>query len=100
MTPTEQASCWAPVPLRWRHAIESDVFVAPDGSLWQIIRSEIDRGSISITASCGPDQFSRSVDPDDVIPVLVPVPEREAVELTIEELGARLVERRTQEAIE
>lgn len=86
---------WIPVPLRWRHAIETDVFVAPDGELWQIIRSETHGAWFSVTATRGPDQFSRDVDPDDVIPVLVPVSERDAVELTRDQLGARLVERRT-----
>lgn len=87
---------WVPVPLRWRHVLPGDVFVGRDESLWLVSDNESARGGLRVRARQGGDSyFSRDVDPDDVIPVLVPTPERDAVELTREQLGARLVERRT-----
>lgn len=86
---------WVPVPLRWRHVETADVIVAPDGELWQVTDTWFGRACKTATAARGRATFSRDVDPDDVIPVLIPVTERDAVELTIEQLGARLVERRT-----
>jgi hypothetical protein len=50
---------------------------------------------LRVEAHQGHTHHSVLVDLDDVIDVLIPVPEREAVELAREVLGARLVERRT-----
>lgn len=83
---------WVPVPLRWRHVVAGDAFLGKDGGLpWHVVAVEqgrrviVARGARTVTAT---------VDPDDVIRVLVPVTERDAVALTREQLGARLVERR------
>ncbi len=96
MTTTLPPDAWVPVPLRWRHVVAGDVFVGKDGDAWQIARTGSSYGvGIEVTAIQGDRSFSDDVDPDDVIPVLVPVTERDAVELTREQLGARLIERRT-----
>lgn len=95
MTAPELADCWVPVPVRWRHLAPGDVFVAPDGRLWHLVGITPERGQLVAGAMHGEEYARRPVDPDDVIPVLVPTPERDAVELTREQLGARLVERRT-----
>lgn len=86
---------WVPVPLRWRHILPGDMVVAPDDQIWHVIEVWSGKCSTTATAERGKERFSRDVDPDDVIPVLVPVVERDAVELTRDQLGARLVERRT-----
>lgn len=94
MTATLPADVWVPVPLRARHVIAGDVIVGKDGSLWPITESRATGGTWSINvANFGLDY----PDPDDVIPVLVPVIERDAVELTREQLGARLIERRMEQ---
>lgn len=89
---------WVPVPLRWRHIIPGDVFLGgADGDMpWMIVRIEKDWGG-KVTCQSGPDVFSSEVDPDDTVNVLVPASERDAVELTIEELGARLILRRNED---
>jgi hypothetical protein len=97
MTPDELATAWVPVPLRWRHVIAGDTFADRDGALWHVTMAGDlwRRGSLSVSAIKGEFPMDAQVDPDDVIPVLIPVTERDAVELTIDQLGARLVARRT-----
>lgn len=97
MTTTLPADAWVPVPLRWRHVIPGDVFVGGDGTLWHATHACPFNGRVSVTAKQGPVERHADVDPDDRVNVLVPVTEAEAVELTIEQLGARLVSRRTLE---
>lgn len=98
MTPGELSTVWVPVPLRWRHVIPGDVFVGKDDRLWQVTDLTHDRGMlIEVTCQSVLDVFYDEADPDDTVNVLVPVLERDAVELTIEELGARLVSRRNEE---
>lgn len=93
MTAPLPADAFVPVPLRWRHVLAGDVMVAPGGALWLIaVRG---RDGLTTAMRTGADQHSAPVDPDEVVQVLVPVAERDAVELTREQLGARLVERRT-----
>lgn len=92
MTSDELADTWVPVPIRFRHVLPGDMFVGRDGELWRVDRTG---PGMAMTASTSINTFTSDVDPDDVIPVLVPTPERDAVELTREQLGARLIERRT-----
>lgn len=90
------ADCWTPVPLRFRHVIEGDVFVGRDGALWHVERISSSYGpGVEVTVRCCAATHHADVDPDEVVHVLVPVTERDAVELTREQLGARLVQRRT-----
>jgi hypothetical protein len=93
MTTEELARVWVPVPLRWRHVRTGDVFVSPGGDLWHV-RSTNSLGRAVVSADCGDQNYASPVDPDDVINVLVPTTEADAVGLTIEQLGARLLERR------
>ena len=83
---------WIPVPIRWRWVQPGDVVVAPDGQLWLITLCPRD-GEV-IGQRTFHERNSGRPDPDDVVQVLVPVAERDAVELCREELGARLVGRR------
>ena len=87
---------WVPVPLRWRHVIAGDVFVGADQRLWIVADAANQAGHYAVEVRTGLDTYTDEVDPDDVINVLVPATERDAVELTMDELGARLVERRTE----
>jgi hypothetical protein len=86
---------WVPVPLRWRHVMPSDVFVDRNGELWHVTGIGAHGAEFRVDAIRSFTPFTVMVDPDDVIPVLVPVSERDAVELTREQLGTRLIERRT-----
>jgi len=85
---------WVPVPLRWRHALQGDVFVGGDGQLWMVMERYEYKGQHGAVA-CRSKEYDAPINPDDVIQVLVPVSERDALELTREQLGARVVERRT-----
>ena len=90
------ADVFVPVPLRFRHVIPGDVFLGRDGSLWAVTeRGPSQRTSYGVVAVQGANQVAVDVDPDETVQVLVPVTERDAVELTRAQLGARLVERRT-----
>lgn len=98
MTTEELAQVWIPVSLRTRHVIAGDVFVGKDGGLWHVTKSGATTdGTWALVVDQGDYVTGGGMDPDDVIDVLVPALERDAVELTREELGARLVARRTTE---
>jgi len=83
---------WLPVPLCARHVLVGDVFVGKGGDLWLVSET-----SPHFIARRTADQMfsAPKIDPDTVIQVLVPVTERDALRLTRDELGARLIERRT-----
>lgn len=87
---------WVPVPLRARHVITGDVFVGGDSNLWHV--KDVRRHDTYLTfyTESGQSYYPADIDPDDTVNVLVPASERDAVELTIDELGARLVERRNE----
>lgn len=96
MTATLPVEVWVPVPLRWRHVIAGDVFGGADSRLWHVTKiGPTTTGGIGVVVVQADTVFGDEVDPDDVINVLVPMTERDAVELSMDELGARLVERRT-----
>lgn len=97
MTTEELAQVWVPVPLRWRHVVPGDTFLDSEGAAWHATHACPWLGCVKVSAQYGPTVRHAEVDPDDVIDVLVPALERDAVELTREELGARLVARRTME---
>lgn len=88
---------FVPVPLHWRYVAPGDVFVAPDGRLWHVRATDADGplGRNVVSAEHGKEAHTAAVDPDNTISVLVPVTERDAVELCREELGARLTGQRT-----
>jgi hypothetical protein len=87
---------WVPVPVRWRYVRSWDLIVGKNKAIWAVERIGCSYGpGLEVTAVCGPDSFTDDVDPDETVQVLIPVAERDAVELCREELGARLVEQRT-----
>lgn len=97
MTTELPPDAWVPVPLRFRHLVEGDVFLGSDGALWHV--GQVHHGAQTrVAVQCGDAKRVGDLDPDETVEVLVPVSEREAVELTREQLGARLVERRNDPA--
>lgn len=100
MTTTEQlADTWTPVPLRWRHVQLGDV-IAGGGLLWSVVQLGGYGTALNVRIACGARDWSGEVDPDETVSVLVPLPERDAVELTRDQLGARLTERRSGSAMD
>jgi len=92
MSPEELPSAWVPIFIAWRHVVAGDVVLGGDGALWHI--AEVDESGTWI-AERGRQTYESRPDPDATIAVLVPVTERDAIELGQEQLGARLVQRRT-----
>jgi hypothetical protein len=86
---------WVPVPLRWRHVHPGDTFVGRESRLWHVTGIGPHEAEFRVDAVNSYTPFTAMVDPDDTINVLVPVSERDAVELCREELGARLLAGRT-----
>lgn len=84
---------WVPVPLRWKHVRAGDVFYsAKTEDLWTV--TKIEHGSpsvVRVTHNGRPHLVE--MDPDATVAVLVPVPERDALRVCRDELGARLVSR-------
>lgn len=66
-----------------------------DAGMWLVVSVTPASAGIRAEVHCGHFPYEGDVDPDAVVEVLVPVTEREALELTREQLGARVVERRT-----
>lgn len=94
MTAPELADVYVPVPLRWRHVQAHDVFLAKDGALWTVRQISHRDGGTWVDAGLGLAFHAADVDPDDVVTVLVPATERDAMTLMRDQLGARLIERR------
>ena len=98
MTTEELAMCWVPVPLRWRHTRPGDVIVGKGDDLWMIEGVSAggwgDRGFL-VQGQTTYETPRGSIDPDETVQVLVPLPEREALTVARDELAARVIERRT-----
>jgi hypothetical protein len=96
MTDEQLAQTWVPVSIPWRLVVPGDVMIAPDGAPWAITDCAPRVGSqwwaVAVRGANQP--YEAPMDPDDRINVLVAVTERDAVELSMDELGARLIERR------
>jgi hypothetical protein len=91
------SDAWVPVKLRWRHVRAGDVFFsAKTGDLWHVTEIEdVEPFLLTVHLNHGGDQHVVEMDRDAVVQVLTPVPERDAMRIARDELGARLVERRT-----
>lgn len=87
-----------PVPMRVRHVVTGDEILSEqDGSHWHVASVGEDlwrRAGRALTVEHEGRTVTSELDPDHVLDVLVPVTERDAVELCREELGARLTGRR------
>lgn len=86
---------WTPVPLRWRHVRPSDVFVA-DGRAWMVLTAgesgEHERWVVDVVS--GEKQHDDvEIDPDEVVFVLCPVTEANALARVRDELGGTVVDR-------
>lgn len=92
------SDAWVPVKLRVRHVCEGDFFVsAKAGDVWMVVKIESKAGRPlpTITAQRGPATHEAELDLDEILAVLVPVPERDALRVCRDELGARLAQRST-----
>jgi hypothetical protein len=90
------ADAWVPVKLRWRHVRAGDVFFSPKtNDLWMVSAAldRDDRPARAIVVTHGAAVHEAEVDLDETVTVLVPVPERDALRVCRDELGARLVAR-------
>lgn len=101
MTAIDPATCWAPVPIRWRYVQRGEVITGRAGELLRVIHSALadDGRSWMVTVAqmvSGPDAlWAGPVDPDEMVSVLVPIPERDAGALAVKQLGAVVIGRRT-----
>lgn len=87
---------WVPVPIRARHVAPGDTIVGRDAALFHVTGAGEDGGTwrIDVTRSYLGISHYR-LDPDEVVSVLVPMTEREALTVARDELAARITERRT-----
>jgi hypothetical protein len=92
MNPEEFATCWVPVPLRWRHVVAGDVIVGKGETPWMVRAQDMPCAGIALEH--GAQHWEGDVDPDEVVQVLTPWPMAQAMALTRAELGARVIERR------
>jgi hypothetical protein len=90
MSPEDFETCFVPVPIRWRHVVAGDVIVGKGGLSW-IVAGRPLGGGVELRAI---GKWTGTVDPDDVVQVLTPVPMAQAVALTREQIGMQLIERR------
>lgn len=89
------ADTWAPVLMRWRLVRPGDVFLDRAGLPWSVTNVGPNaRGSVSVVAVRADDVRGRDVHPDDLVNVLIPLVEREAV-MNLREAGVtgQLIER-------
>lgn len=87
---------WGPLPLRWRHARPGDVVITGAGenrTLWVLTQAETFGRTTRTAAISGRGRHQAEVDPDAVVTVLVPLPEREALRTVREGLGAAVADR-------
>lgn len=95
MTAIDRGTCWAPVPLRWRHVRPGDVTVAEDGSLIPIVAVLLVKAGVRITYLLdGRDHFTTE-DPDEMVEVLVSIKERDLMAATAEQLSTWVIDRAT-----
>lgn len=86
---------WVPVPLRARHVVEGDVMVGRDHRTWLValVQHGLD-GRVTLGAMRTADtRHPATLDPDEPVTVLMPVCDRDAVEVARDVLGARLIDR-------
>lgn len=86
-----------PVKLRVRHLTAGDVVIGKTGEPWMVteLLNHASNPSRYVTVRRGADEATAEMDLDDALKVLTRVPERDAMVLVRDELGATLIERRT-----
>lgn len=94
MTPDELATCYVPLPLAWRYVVAGDVFVGKGGKLWTVLGA-VPGVHFGVEVQNGANTFKATVDPDAQVQVLTPVHAHDAMALTREELGGRLIAARS-----
>lgn len=97
MTAIDPATCWVPVPVRWRYVQPGDVFAGAAGLFW-VESASYGAGTVCayvIGSNTGPKAKAYILDPDELVSILVPVPERDARSLVLEDLATHVIGRRT-----
>lgn len=95
MTAIDPATCWVPVPIRWRYVQPGDSVPGRDGgTLLHVTGVGPDGNRFRVDLAQGYGGGTYYVDPDEMVSVLVPIPERDAGALTVEQLGAVVIGRR------
>lgn len=96
MTPDELNDCYVPLSIRWRHVKVGDVIAGQGGRLIAVESRGGRGGQMAVHLHGWDHPFL--VDPDETVQVLYPVPMAQAMRLTREQLGARLLEQREDSA--
>jgi hypothetical protein len=90
------ADVLVPVPTPWRYVSIGDTFRAPNGGLWQVwtVETVFRTGHLRVVAAHNGQLYGTDprnpilVDPDEQIPVLIPMPEHIALSVLRENLAA------------
>lgn len=90
--PTTSPENWTPVPLRWRHVRAGDV-VLGDTTPWMVTEAIEQLGEPLITIVSGDQTHQEQLDPDEVVCVLCPASEANALARVRDELGGTVVDR-------
>jgi hypothetical protein len=92
MTAIDPATCWVP----GRYVQAGDVTVGAEGLLpIDFVGPNPCRSELDILVRQDGRVMQYRADPDAMVNVLVPIPERDAGALTVEQLGAVVIGRRT-----
>jgi hypothetical protein len=94
VTAIDPATCWVPVPVRWRYVQPGDV-IAGNGQLYQAASSYPSEDRSQWVIMVTPGALVQIGDPDEMVSILVPVPERDARSLVLEDLATHVIGRRT-----
>lgn len=93
MTAVDPATCWAPVPVRWRYVQAGDVTLGT-AALVYVTGIGVEGNRLRVDATASGFDGTWYPDPDELVNVLVPIPERDAQRLSVEQLGAHVIGRR------
>lgn len=88
------ADVWVPIPQAWASVEHGAVFLDPRGAPWSVVAVTPGPGGPFVRARHGAQEWAGRP-PTPTVPVLVPVPERDALTVLRAELGSRITERKT-----
>lgn len=84
-----------PVPLRWRHVTAGDLIVGKEGAPLRVRQAPAPSNESTACVVTPDSEWSGHVDPNRVAQVLVSAPVADALHLLRNQLGARVIERRS-----
>ncbi len=89
------ADTWGPVPMRWELVQAGDIILGRDGTPWQVVdKTPLEGDEVLPTVQRGRDTFEKPTPGAQLVNVLIPLVDRQAV-LNLREAGitGRLIER-------